>query len=97
MLRKEIIRPFTSSAVRKHNVNANIVTGKDMRNASRNNDTEELALLLDHQGKNSEIMDDTDNMGRSALWLASFKGYIVVYTNLIAHFTYSTYLNSRQH
>ncbi len=72
-----MIRPFTSSAIRKHNVNSSVavmVTGKDVRNAVRNNDVEELATLLDKQGSNSEIMDDTDNMGRSAVWIAAFKG-----------------------
>ncbi len=76
MLSREVSRPFTSSAVRKHHVSstATTVTGKDMRNAARNDDSEELASLLDVQGRNSEIIDDTDNMGRSALWLAAFKG-----------------------
>ena len=72
-----MIRPFTSSAIRKYHVTSSvavILTGKDLRNTVRNNDVEELAALLDKQGSNSEIVDDTDNMGRSAVWIAAFKG-----------------------
>ena len=74
------LRPYTSSAVRRHHVSSNAtVTGKDVRNSVRNDDLEELASLLDAKGKDSEIMDDTDNMGRSALWLAAFKGRKTLY------------------
>ena len=80
MFTSTILRPYTSSAMRRHHVSSNAsVTGKDIRNSARNDDVEELASLLGAQGRDSEIMDDTDNMGRSALWLAAFKGRKTLY------------------